>query len=71
MGSSSFRASLSRPTSSSGRAIDDAAMSATDFPSLTASQIAARMRAGSHVAHGDIVRACFARARGVGAGRDG
>jgi aspartyl-tRNA(Asn)/glutamyl-tRNA(Gln) amidotransferase subunit A len=44
-------------------------VSAADFPSLTASAIAARIGAGS-TAPADIIRASFARARGVGAGRD-
>jgi len=41
-------------------------MSAADFPSLTAGMIAARVREGT-TSPADIVRASFARARGVGA----
>ena len=44
-------------------------MSAADFPSLTAGMIAARVREGT-ATPADMVRASFARARGVGAGRD-
>ncbi len=44
-------------------------MSAADYPSLTAGMIAARVREGT-AAPADLVRASFARARGVGAGRD-
>jgi aspartyl-tRNA(Asn)/glutamyl-tRNA(Gln) amidotransferase subunit A len=44
-------------------------MSAADFPSLTAGTIAAQVREGTTTA-GDVVRASFARARGVGADRD-
>ncbi|HYN80249.1 MAG TPA: Asp-tRNA(Asn)/Glu-tRNA(Gln) amidotransferase subunit GatA [Gemmatimonadaceae bacterium] len=44
-------------------------MSAADFPTLTADMIAARVRDGT-TSPADIVRASFARARGVGAGRD-
>ena len=44
-------------------------MSAADFPTLTAGTIAARVRQGSTTPT-EIVRASFARARGVGAGRD-
>ncbi len=43
-------------------------MSASDFPSLTAGVIAARVREGTTTPE-DVVRASFARARGVGAGR--
>jgi len=42
---------------------------AADFPTLTADTIAARVRQGSTTPT-EIVRASFARARGVGAGRD-
>ncbi len=44
-------------------------MSAADFPALSASTMAARVREGS-TSPADLVRASFARARGVGAGRD-
>ena len=44
-------------------------MSAADFPSLTAGMIAARVREGT-ATPADLVRASFARARGVGAARD-
>ncbi len=44
-------------------------MSAADFPTLSAGTIAARVREGT-TTPADIVRASFARARGVGAGRD-
>ena len=44
-------------------------MSVPDFPTLTADTIAARVRQGSTTPT-EIVRASFARARGVGAGRD-
>jgi len=44
-------------------------MSAADFPTLTADTIAARVRQGTTTPT-EIVRASFARARGVGAGRD-
>jgi aspartyl-tRNA(Asn)/glutamyl-tRNA(Gln) amidotransferase subunit A len=44
-------------------------MSAADYPSLTAGMIAARVREGS-ATPADMIRASFARARGVGAGRD-
>src|SRR5512146_1512861 len=44
-------------------------MSAADFPSLTAGTIAAQVREGT-TTPGDVVRASFARAKGVGAGRD-
>ena len=44
-------------------------MSVADFPTLTADTIAARVRQGSTTPT-EIVRASFARARGVGAGRD-
>jgi aspartyl-tRNA(Asn)/glutamyl-tRNA(Gln) amidotransferase subunit A len=44
-------------------------MSAADYPSLTAGMIAARVREGS-ATPADLIRASFARARGVGAGRD-
>jgi aspartyl-tRNA(Asn)/glutamyl-tRNA(Gln) amidotransferase subunit A len=44
-------------------------MSAADFPSLTAGMIAARVRAGT-TTPADLIRASFARASGVGAGRD-
>jgi aspartyl-tRNA(Asn)/glutamyl-tRNA(Gln) amidotransferase subunit A len=45
-------------------------MSATDFPSLTAGMIAAQIREGT-TSPGDILRASFARARGVNSGPDG
>jgi len=45
-------------------------MSATDFPSLTASMIAAQVREGTTSAN-DVVRASSARARGVKADKDG
>ena len=44
-------------------------MTAADYPSLTAGMIAARIREGTTSA-ADIVRASFARARGVGAERE-
>jgi aspartyl-tRNA(Asn)/glutamyl-tRNA(Gln) amidotransferase subunit A len=44
-------------------------MSAADYPSLTAGMIAARVREGT-ATPADLIRASFARARGVGAGRD-
>jgi aspartyl-tRNA(Asn)/glutamyl-tRNA(Gln) amidotransferase subunit A len=44
-------------------------VSAADFPTLSAGTIAARVREGT-TTPADIVRASFARARGVGAGRD-
>lgn len=44
-------------------------MSAADFPSLTAGMIAAQVRDGATTPE-DVVRASFARADGVGAGRD-
>lgn len=44
-------------------------MSVADFPTLTADAIAARVRQGT-TTPADMVRASFARARGVGAGRD-
>jgi aspartyl-tRNA(Asn)/glutamyl-tRNA(Gln) amidotransferase subunit A len=44
-------------------------VSVADFPRLTAQAIAARVRQGT-TTPADIVRASFARARGVGAGRD-
>jgi aspartyl-tRNA(Asn)/glutamyl-tRNA(Gln) amidotransferase subunit A len=45
-------------------------MSATDFPALTASMIAAQIREGV-TSPGDIVRASFARAKGVNADKSG
>ena len=44
-------------------------MSAADYPSLTAGMISARVRDGT-ATPADLIRASFARARGVGAGRD-
>jgi aspartyl-tRNA(Asn)/glutamyl-tRNA(Gln) amidotransferase subunit A len=44
-------------------------VTAADFPTLTAGMIAARVREGT-TAPADVVRASFARARGVGAGHD-
>ncbi len=44
-------------------------MSIAEFPTLTAHVLAARVREGT-TTPADIVRASFARARGVGAGRD-
>jgi aspartyl-tRNA(Asn)/glutamyl-tRNA(Gln) amidotransferase subunit A len=44
-------------------------VSAVDYPTLSAGTIAARIREGV-TSPGDIVRASFARARGIGAGRD-
>jgi aspartyl-tRNA(Asn)/glutamyl-tRNA(Gln) amidotransferase subunit A len=44
-------------------------VSAADFPTLTAGTIAARVREGTTTT-ADVARASFARARGVGAGRD-
>jgi aspartyl-tRNA(Asn)/glutamyl-tRNA(Gln) amidotransferase subunit A len=44
-------------------------VSVADFPTLTADAIAARVRQGT-TTPADMVRASFARARGVGAGRD-
>ena len=44
-------------------------MSSADYPSLTAGMIAARVREGT-ASPTDLIRASFARAKGVGAGRD-